>query len=263
MPARPTRVPACFARIPAGGSLSVTPGILPFAPSGPASPLAPLLRRSACPRESNQREGHPNVAPAGHPARRVRRPRPGSVDSASMRRRRNRAHPCARPCGPLRPRPAATQGVHSEAARSCAPKRKPVSCGRAFRPSYNPCRVCLGLGSSCDWAVHWRAQRAALDLPPSAPVDGGRNSPQGRREGSRCVRCQHRDVLSANPGRRPRTPGRRPGAALPGAVLFGDFLFRRESHSPAGMRAKPAGTRGGPSRKTRTDDQHTVSRKHG
>jgi len=44
--------------------LSVTPGILPSAPSGPASPFAPLLRRSACARESNQREHTLGVAPA-------------------------------------------------------------------------------------------------------------------------------------------------------------------------------------------------------
>src|SRR5689334_15305985 len=44
--------------------LSVTPGILPCAPSGPASPFAPLLRRSACARESNQREHTLGAAPA-------------------------------------------------------------------------------------------------------------------------------------------------------------------------------------------------------
>jgi hypothetical protein len=56
---RPTRIPAFSTRIPASGFLFLTPGILPFAPSGPASLFAPLLRRSACPRESNQRERHP------------------------------------------------------------------------------------------------------------------------------------------------------------------------------------------------------------
>ena len=62
---RPTHGPcaAPFAFL-ADGSLSVTAGILPSAPSGPASPFAPLLRRSACARESNQREHTLGVAPA-------------------------------------------------------------------------------------------------------------------------------------------------------------------------------------------------------
>ncbi len=47
----------------AAESLSLTPGILPSAPSAPPSAFAPLLRRSASPRESNQREGDPGSAP--------------------------------------------------------------------------------------------------------------------------------------------------------------------------------------------------------
>jgi hypothetical protein len=49
--------PCAFHSHPASGSLSVTPGIPPSAPSGPASLFAPLLRRSACPRESDPLAG--------------------------------------------------------------------------------------------------------------------------------------------------------------------------------------------------------------
>jgi hypothetical protein len=63
---RPLRRPT------AAESLSLTPGIPgcgpgqapPFAPSGPPSAFAPLLRRSASPRESNQREGDPTLTPS-------------------------------------------------------------------------------------------------------------------------------------------------------------------------------------------------------
>src|SRR5690606_35191871 len=48
----------------AAGSLFFTPGILPSAPSGPPSAFAPLLRRSASPKKSNQKKSDPDEAPS-------------------------------------------------------------------------------------------------------------------------------------------------------------------------------------------------------
>src|SRR4051794_33240751 len=62
----------------------LTPGILPCAPSGPAPLFAPLLRRSACTKKSNQEKHTPTAAPSGHPALQVRSRTPGFADSTSV-----------------------------------------------------------------------------------------------------------------------------------------------------------------------------------
>jgi hypothetical protein len=53
----------------------------------------------ACPRESNQREGHPGAAPCGHPVLRVRASAPGFSDGTSLYRRKTRARPVRDPAG--------------------------------------------------------------------------------------------------------------------------------------------------------------------
>ena len=50
----------------------LTAGILPFAATRPASLFAPLLRRSARAKKGKQRNTPQNIAPFGHPVRRVR-----------------------------------------------------------------------------------------------------------------------------------------------------------------------------------------------
>ena len=55
----------------------------------------------AWPRESNQREGHPDAAVSGHPALRLREAAPGLADSPSMDCQPTGSHPCEPPCGPF------------------------------------------------------------------------------------------------------------------------------------------------------------------
>ena len=91
-------------------------------------------------------------------------------------------------------------------------------------------------------------ERAASTGSPYGAAGSGRKGPQGRREGSRRFRCQHTDVLSAEPGRclRTRRAGarraHRPGCPFSWLLLFGQA---KRSDSPAGMRAKPRRTRVG------------------
>ncbi len=83
----------------------------------------------ACPRESNQREGHPTFAPAT----RVREPEPG-FSTALPVLTKTRVHPCTRPFGPFRLRLTATEGTRRaprfEASSLLGPVGAPSSGGR-------------------------------------------------------------------------------------------------------------------------------------
>ena len=64
------------------------------------SPSASELLSLAWPRESNQREGHPDAAVSGHPALRLRAAAPGLADSPSVDWQPTGSHPCEPPFGP-------------------------------------------------------------------------------------------------------------------------------------------------------------------
>jgi len=75
------------------------------------------------------------------------------------------------------------------------------------------------------------ARRSApllLSRSPSATVDGGRSSPQGRAHDAR-VRRQRKDALSANLGRRPRTRSAGCTAGVDVGVPFLLVTFLRAS----------------------------------
>jgi hypothetical protein len=97
-----------FRRPTAAESLFLTPGLLPFAPSGPPSAFAPLLRRSESPKKSNQKKGDPDEAPSL---------REGARRAYEVSRRhirvptRNSRTSCARHCVLLLRPAAASYGV--------------------------------------------------------------------------------------------------------------------------------------------------------
>jgi hypothetical protein len=66
----------------------------------------------ACPRESNQREGHPAATPYGS----VRLGRAFRHDLLVVSKRHR--HPCRCPCGPSRPSRTAAEGTHEPGSRS-------------------------------------------------------------------------------------------------------------------------------------------------
>ena len=84
-----------------------------------------------------------------------------------------------------------------------------------------------------------------LHRVPSAPAGVGRNGPKGARDGSRALRRQRRDALSAQPATA-REPvgqdGRR--ASLQGYPFLGLPFFgqAKKGNRPAGMRDEPTGT---------------------
>ena len=61
------------------------------------SPAASESLSLAWPRESNQREGHPDAAVSGHPALRLRAATPGLADSPSLDWQPTGSHPCEPP----------------------------------------------------------------------------------------------------------------------------------------------------------------------
>jgi hypothetical protein len=69
-------------------------------------------------------------------------------------------------------------------------------------------------------------ERAAVRVPCVAAT-GGRRGPQGERDGSRSPCCQHKEVLSAEPGRHSRTrsagcaEGAAPGCPFSWSLFFG------------------------------------------
>ena len=81
-----------------------------------------------------------------------------------------------------------------------------------------------------DFAFCFCAQeRAALPGSPSAAVSARRKKPAGARARTRALRCQHRDVLSANLGSALAPAGQDARRAPPwGAFLFGYFLLGKQ-----------------------------------
>ena len=158
----PTRVPAGSSRIPAGRFLSL-----------------------ACPRERNQREGHPDSA-----ARRASCPA-GAWSPAGIRRwhlhvpTANARASCARPCGPDRPAPTGADGARKEqraparrsqsnvafcgtlalasAARKAAPWFFRVPLGRGERAQTSPAGAARGIAPRLP-----SAQGGAVGKPRSA-----------------------------------------------------------------------------------------------
>src|SRR5690242_1994516 len=67
---------------------------------------------------------------------------------------------------------------------------------------------------------------------PSAPVDGGREGPQGRAQDARAFAAMQ-DASSSNPGRRPRTFRAAEGGAVGVSFLLVTSLWTSKEKSPA------------------------------
>ena len=91
---------------------------------------------------------------------------------------------------------------------------------RAFPP---PPAAVLGAvkGAQEQEQKQQKPEHVALDLrAPFATASARRKGPQGGRDGSLPVRCQHMEVLSANPGVRSRTCGASPRKRGSGGVFL-------------------------------------------
>ena len=84
------------------------------------SPAASESLSFACPKESNQRKGHPASAVFGPPALRRRERAPGFADGTSVCRHRTGRRPAGPPAGCSSTRPPRLRGPMERA--SCAPK---------------------------------------------------------------------------------------------------------------------------------------------
>ena len=148
-----------FARLGGGRVAFFTPGILPYAPSEPASPFAPILRRSACSKKGNPKKRHPGTA-----RRLLRRRRALAASCRSeLARDQTLAH---RETKPATDRSHRDQGrsciVVSEPARRVSPQGRGHGCPRASRRH----RMCLRKTSV---PPHAPERRSLPGGPPGCP----------------------------------------------------------------------------------------------
>ena len=163
---------------------------------GSKSFRAPAARESlslACPRESNQREGHPTWRFPGIHARKVREGRPG-FSTGHPAPAKNDRHPCRSPCGPV-DRPSPPHRGPGRAARILrALGEKPDQEHALIPPSaalYSAHSLCLTLGAATPHtsAILPMCPRFAGEGPvrshclrtrqPSLPLHGRASCPTG------------------------------------------------------------------------------------
>jgi len=172
----------------------------------------------ACPKKRNQKKGHPGVPVAGHPVRRLREQVTGFVDGTSCADNERACIHARAPSGFFLHPLAGTQGNPGRAnARSCA--RKASGSLHAGLPCVAPLVLCSSNS-------------------PRRPAGGGRNGPQGGRDGSRPLRRQCRDALSAQPA-----DVRGPAGLLPAGGRRG-VSFSLVTFSWTSKRKSPARRRG-------------------
>jgi hypothetical protein len=232
-----------------------------------AVPLASAASGSlffACPKKRNQKKGHPGVPVAGHPVRRLRERVTGFVDGTSCADDERACIPARAPSGLFLHPLAGTQGNPGWSERALLRAQSDVRRGlldhvalptvnaRAFR--HAPLAF---FPPPARHACHRRAFRCVALLvlcssnSPRRPAGGGRNGPQGGRDGSRPLRRQCRDALSAQPA-----DVRGPAGLLPAGGRRG-VSFSLVTFSWTSKRKSPARRRGerNPSESARTGER--------